>query len=342
MKHLIGNRRAFSRRGFMFVVGGLVAVGAVGLGVGVAAGDEETLVYDSVLGRTVPLVYQEALREVEPSTLPEEGDVAFDADVDPSQNPAEDAEIEDTTPAPPTLHLIPLEDSGNIPFPSGIIRATSTYSESDGHLEREIYAGGVGCMYGLPDGASCTPNANTDYEQIGMIIETVDDLDGEGPLYEAPLLLSGTGLLTFRRIAGDTVFFSTESGTFGAYSLTARQATVYSIQAFGSPIDSPPTNNRASAGRTIPVKWRLTDAAGSPVGDPSTFSSVTSGSTTCSASDPIDDVETYAGASGLQYLGDGWWQFNWATPSSYAGQCRVMRLNLAGPGIGPTALFEFR
>ncbi len=341
MNHPIRNR-LFSRPRFLFVVGGIVAVGVVGLGVGVAAGDEETLVYDSVLGRTVPLVYQEALREVEPSTLPEEGDVAIDADLDPSQNPAEDAEIEDRSPVAAALYPIPAEDSGNVPFSTFAMGASSVYSESDGHLERAIYAGRAGCIYGLPDGASCTANGNADHEQIGMIWEMAFNSDGLDPPASAPLLLPGTGLLTFTRIAGDQVFFSTGSGTFGSYSLTARQAAMYSIQAFGSPIDSPPTVNRATAGRTIPVKWRLTDGSGSPVGDASTFSSVTSGSTTCSASDPIDDVETYAGASGLQYLGDGWWQFNWATLSSYAGQCRVMRLNLAGPGIGPTALFEFR
>lgn len=326
----------------MLAVGSLLAAGGIGLGASLAAGDEEALVYDSVLGRTVPLVYQEALREVEPSTLPEEGEVAPGADVDPSQNPAEDAEIEDRSPVPPALYLIPPEDSGNVPFSTFTMGASSVYSESDGHLERVIYAGRVGCAYGLPDGASCTANGNTDHQQIGMIWEMAVNHDGIDPPASPPLLLPGTGLLTFTRIAGGEVFFSTESGTFGAYSLTARQATVYTVQAFGAPIDSPPTINRANAGRTIPVKWRLADAAGSPVSDPSAFLSVTSGSTTCSTSDPTDDIETYAGDSGLQYLGDGWWQFNWATPPSYAGQCRVMRLNLAGPQIGPTALFSFR
>jgi hypothetical protein len=66
---------------------------------------------------------------------------------------------------------------------------------------------------------------------------------------------------------------------------------------------------------------------------------------TCSSTDPQDAIETYTGNSGLQYLGDGYWQFNWRTPRSYAGTCRVMSLNLAdGPGtlLGRTAKFQFR
>lgn len=64
--------------------------------------------------------------------------------------------------------------------------------------------------------------------------------------------------------------------------------------------------------------------------------------TNCSASYPIDDVESYAETSGLSYAGDGWWEVDWITKPWYAGQCRLMSLNLAGPQIGPTALFEFR
>ena len=42
-----------------------------------------------------------------------------------------------------------------------------------------------------------------------------------------------------------------------------------------------------------------------------------------------DAVEEYAaGASGLQNLGDGIYQINWATPKSFAGSCRRVRLDL--------------
>lgn len=204
----------------------LVAVGAVAFGAGLAAGDD-------------------ASHEVEPSTLPQTGDTESDL----SQDPAEGAEREDT-PSAGVISFIPMEDASNIPFPSGIIGATSTYYRSHGAWAREIYAGGAGCIYGLPDGASCVANGNTDHQQIGMIIETMDK--GMGPRYEAPILLPGTGLITFTRIAGDKIFFATESGTFGAYSLTARRAILYAVQAFGPPLDVPPTINRAKAGAVSP------------------------------------------------------------------------------------------
>ncbi len=49
---------------------------------------------------------------------------------------------------------------------------------------------------------------------------------------------------------------------------------------------------------------------------------------------------TDAGNSGLQYLGDGNWQYNWATSKTYAGLCRTMSLNLKD-GTVHTADFIF-
>lgn len=247
---------------------------------------------------------------------------------------------EDEMPISPTLDLIPMEDASNIPFPSGTIGATSTYTESDGRVMRQIYAGSAGCGYGLPNHASCVPNGNADHEQIGMIIETVDD--ATGLRYGAPILLPGTGPITFTRIDEGKVFFTTESGVFGAYSLSARKATVYALRAFASSIALPPTINRVTAGQRIPVRWRLTDQAGRPIADYSTFLSVTSVKTPCSAAYPTKDLEASAITSGLNYEGDGWWTVDWMTRPWYAGQCRVMNLNLAGLSVGPTALFQFR
>jgi hypothetical protein len=111
---------------------------------------------------------------------------------------------------------------------------------------------------------------------------------------------------------------------------------------FFQPIDNLPVVNKAKAGQTIAVKWRVTDGEGIGISDPASFVSLTSGSTSCSPSDPIDAIETYVGSSGLQYLGDGNWQFNWKTPKSYAGQCRVMRLNLADGDTTRIAEFQFK
>jgi Tol biopolymer transport system component len=114
----------------------------------------------------------------------------------------------------------------------------------------------------------------------------------------------------------------------------------YAFSGFFQPVDNPPTVNSAKAGQTVPVKWRIADYFGVGVSTSASFVSMTSGSITCDSSDPQDGIETYAGGSGLQYQSNGTWQFNWKTPKSYAGQCRVMRLNLAD-GAG-TRVAEFR
>jgi len=97
---------------------------------------------------------------------------------------------------------------------------------------------------------------------------------------------------------------------------------------FLAPIDASAVNV-AKAGQTVPVVWKLADANGAPIADPASFVSVTSTTSTCSPAQATDDVEAYSGGSGLQYLGDGVWQFNWKTAKSYAGQCRTLKLNLA-------------
>jgi mannose/cellobiose epimerase-like protein (N-acyl-D-glucosamine 2-epimerase family) len=125
----------------------------------------------------------------------------------------------------------------------------------------------------------------------------------------------------------------------------------YAFSGLFSPIDPLPTVNVANAGRTIPVKWRIVDADGVGVAHQSSFGSVTSASTACDGSGASDAIEAYAVGSGLQYLGDGYWQFDWKTPKSFAGQCRTMSLNLADTvgadratlqQLGRTALMQFK
>ena len=121
-----------------------------------------------------------------------------------------------------------------------------------------------------------------------------------------------------------------------AYTVT------YRFTGFAAPVDDPPIMNLAKAGQKIPVKWQITDYAGVPVSDPTSFVNVTAGSRACVASDPTDAIETYSGNSGLQYLGGGNWQFNWSTPTAYAGSCRVLHLNLADGATSHFAYFQFK
>jgi hypothetical protein len=111
-----------------------------------------------------------------------------------------------------------------------------------------------------------------------------------------------------------------------------------------APIDRPNTMNVSKAGQAIPLKWRLTDYFGNPV---TSLASITVkvASIACSyGSGTPDEVEEYAaGSSGLQNLGDGYYQFNWKTPTSYAGSCKQLNLDL-GEGTLRTnlALISFK
>jgi len=116
----------------------------------------------------------------------------------------------------------------------------------------------------------------------------------------------------------------------------------YQVAPFSAPVNNLPTVNSAKAGQAIPVKWRITDANGVGISDPASFAGVTStGGASCSATS-VDAIETYATTSGLQYLGNGNWQFNWKTPNTYAGSCRRMKLNLADFSDGHVADFQFK
>jgi hypothetical protein len=114
----------------------------------------------------------------------------------------------------------------------------------------------------------------------------------------------------------------------------------YHFSGFSAPVDNLPTVNSANAGRSIPLKWRLTDASGSPIANLDGVS-VTSVAGGCSASAPSDSLEEYASTnSGFKNLGDGNYQYNWQTQKSWAGSCRTLKLDLGGQVV--TALFQFR
>lgn len=114
----------------------------------------------------------------------------------------------------------------------------------------------------------------------------------------------------------------------------------YTFGGFGEPVEDDVVNH-VKAGRTIPVRWTIHHADGSPVAEAESFLRLSSQSSSAAcAGQPAEAVEEAAGGSGLQYLGSGTWQYNWTTPKTYTGQCRTMRLELADGSIH-TAVFQF-
>jgi hypothetical protein len=132
-------------------------------------------------------------------------------------------------------------------------------------------------------------------------------------------------------------------------SASASYNVVFAFTGFDRPVDNGGVLNVVKAGQAIPLKFRVSDANGVGVTTVTSLS-VTVVSLACTAGVTSDEIEEYAaGSSGLQNLGDGYYQYNWKTPTSYANSCKTMRLNLFEGGgnsdvtaVFHTALFQFR
>ena len=133
----------------------------------------------------------------------------------------------------------------------------------------------------------------------------------------------------------------------GEYDVETHNILVkYNFDGFYAPVDRPNTMNVSKAGQAIPLKWRLTDANGAPVSDVVAVT-IRAKDQGCATGATTDLLEEYAsGASGLQNHGDGRYQFNWKTPSTYAGSCKSIELVFGTGGLsyvdGPHAFFSFK
>ncbi|MGH3078234.1 MAG: PxKF domain-containing protein [Gaiellaceae bacterium] len=141
-----------------------------------------------------------------------------------------------------------------------------------------------------------------------------------------------------------TVGITGEDNAGNSASANCAYTVGFNFAGLFAPIDRPNAMNVSKAGQAIPLKWRLTDYFGDPVTS-LTSVTVTVASIACSyGSGTPDELEEYAsGSSGLQNQGDGYYQFNWKTPTSYAGSCKQVNLNL-GEGTVRTnlALISFK
>jgi hypothetical protein len=139
---------------------------------------------------------------------------------------------------------------------------------------------------------------------------------------------------------GKTVTLTASDAVGNEGSASCSYSVGYKFEGFFAPVDNNGVLNSSKAGQAIPLKWRLLDANNNPVTSLSSVT-VTVASLGCALGTTVDALEEYAaGSSGLQNLGNGYYQFNWKSPSSYANSCKTLRLDL-GEGSPRTALFKF-
>ena len=151
---------------------------------------------------------------------------------------------------------------------------------------------------------------------------------------------------TFASIGSKTVSVKVTDDD-GGYDVESHTILVtYNFSGFFAPVDRPNMMNVSKAGQAIPLKWRLTDASGQGIPGV-TGVTVQAYGINCALSNNTDVMEEYAaGSSGLQDQGNGYYQFNWKTPTAYLGTCKSISLIFGAGGMGytenPVAFFTFK
>jgi hypothetical protein len=159
------------------------------------------------------------------------------------------------------------------------------------------------------------------------------------------ITLNSTGVRTLAATYGGDGSFTGSVSPGAAHQVNG--ASSFAFTGFFSPIDMPQTGvivwNTSKAGQAIPTKWALT-LNGTPVSDPHSFVELMSYPVSCSTGTGNIEtaIEEFApGNTGLQYLGNGNWQFNWKTSSTYKGTCRVMFVRFSDGTSSAGANFKF-
>ena len=120
----------------------------------------------------------------------------------------------------------------------------------------------------------------------------------------------------------------------------------YNFSGFFAPVDRPTMMNLSRAGQAIPLKWRLTDANNAPVIDLVAVTVKAVGISCTGYGTTYDEVEEYGADRRFAKPGDGYYQFNWKTPTSYANSCKNIALTFGAGGLSyteePSALFTFK
>jgi hypothetical protein len=152
---------------------------------------------------------------------------------------------------------------------------------------------------------------------------------------------SSCGSVDTSSVGAKSVTCTAKDNAGNTNQATANYSVDYGFVGFSSPVDNSGVLNVAKAGQAVPLKWRLVDANNSPVTN-LTSVKVTVTDNACSLGATQDQLEEYAsGSSGLQNLGDGYYQLNWKTPTTYAKSCKTMKLDLGEGSNNRTALFQF-
>jgi YVTN family beta-propeller protein len=129
-------------------------------------------------------------------------------------------------------------------------------------------------------------------------------------------------------------------GTVGGVTYGASSGDIGTLQVkYGFVGFLPPLNggvNRRGASSMVPVKWRLANAAGSPIGDLSAVAGIYVGTMPCG-----EPPSAWTAATGALTYESGEFVFMWKTDRIWNGKCARLSVALVD-GTAHTAEFSFR
>jgi mannan endo-1,4-beta-mannosidase len=152
----------------------------------------------------------------------------------------------------------------------------------------------------------------------------------------------GDGRFVISEVTGGSVILTIEGASFTIAAGESKSIAAWEFVGFASPVDNDGVFNVVKAGNAVPLRWRLLQADGVAPVTSLTRATIAAESLACpGSSGQSDQLEQVApGGSGLQNLGNGYYQLNWKTSKGFAGSCKRLRLDL-GEGITRDALFKF-
>ena len=150
----------------------------------------------------------------------------------------------------------------------------------------------------------------------------------------------GPGKYSVKNIGTTAVTVTVDGNIATVPAGSTSTVATWDFVGFSQPVDNMPVLNKVNSGQAVPIKWRLLDVGGAPITNLQS-ATLTVTSLNCSLGTTVDLIEeTVAGASGLQNLGNGYYQINWKSPKTYANSCKSLHLDV-GDGVTHTASFQF-
>jgi hypothetical protein len=148
------------------------------------------------------------------------------------------------------------------------------------------------------------------------------------------------GLLDTSKVGSHTFTITGTDLSGNVRTKSVGYRVLFGFSGFRSPISNPPILNIDTAGRTIPIKWGLTQAAGAYLNLDAVQAIWSTGIVCPNSASSTTAGDVPIGLSGLKIAG-GDFQFNWATDRSWSGSCRRLYIRLSD-GTTPYADFQLK